>query len=285
MAIEYVYPKWIDNALSNGYFSEYNPETKGWKYKNPNKIKNYKFEFNPIKDHNIKRGDIINFEGSYRNESKWIWDGIKLINLYTEIDDYGSVPPNFKVGKDFQPNHWVGIVDHNNIIWLEDELFENIDIYTNNNNIYGRVKIFNINYNIYINSYRLNPPESQIHNDIIICIKNGTMIPFIKDNKLYLRKIEEEKIFEVEYEIIFNDNSINMYNIQKLIDDKQFNITNKWDMHQQKCIFSISNTEYIIEYKLIKNYNNILLKEIKEYIQREKPCFNYVDKQELEVYI
>jgi len=194
MAKEYQYPKWIESAWQNGYFSEYNNETKGWKYKNPNKEKNYRFEFNPIQKNNIKRGDIINFEGSYRNEGKWIWDGTKIVNLYTEVDDYGSVPPEFKVGKDFQPNHWIDIVDHNSIIWLEDELFENIEIYTKNNQYYGRIKIFDTNYDIFIDSYRFNPSESQISNDILI-------------------------------------------------------------------------------------------KEIKEYIQKEKPCFNYVGKGQLEVYI
>jgi hypothetical protein len=56
-------------------------------------------------------------------------------------------------------------------------------------------------------------------------------------------------------------------------------------MEQQKCIFSIKNTDYIIEYKLIKKYNDILIKEIKEYIQKEKPSFNYVGKGELDLYI
>jgi hypothetical protein len=194
MAKEYQYPRWIESALQNGYFSEYNNETKGWKYKNPNKEKSYKFEFNPIKDHDIKRGDIINFEGSYRNEGKWIWGGTKIENLYTEVDDYGSVPPEFKVGKDFQPNHWIDVVDHNSIIWLEDELIENIEVYAEDNNMYGRVKIFDTNYNIFIDCYRLNP--------------HG-----------------------------------------------------------------------------LKKDNNILIKDVKEYIQKEKPCFNYVGKRQLEVYI
>jgi hypothetical protein len=280
MAKEYQYPKWIESAWQNGYFSEYNNETKGWKYKNPNKEKNYRFEFNPIQKNNIKRGDIINFEGSYRNEGKWIWDGTKIVNLYTEVDDYGSVPPEFKVGKDFQPNHWIDIVDHNSIIWLEDELFENIEIYTKNNQYYGRIKIFDTNYIIFIESYRLNPPESQIHNDIL----DKSKIPFIKDNKLYLKKIDKNKLFEIDYEIIIKDDSVDMNDIQKLIDDKKFSITNKWNMEQQKCIFSIANTEYIIEFKLI-NKDNYIINEIKEYIQKEKPCFNYVGKEQLEVFI
>jgi hypothetical protein len=281
MAKEYQYPKWIESAWQNGYFSEYNNETKGWKYKNPNKQKNYKFEFNPIQKYDIKCGDIINFQGSYRNEGKWIWDGTKIVNLDTEVDDYGSVPPEFKVGKDFQPNHWIDVVDHNSIIWLEDELFEDIEIYAKTDQFYGRVKIFDTNYKIFIDSYRLNPPDSQIHNDIL----NKTMIPFIKDNKLYLKKVDKNKLFELEYEIIIKDTPVNMNDIQKLIDDKQFNITNKWNMEQQKCIFSIANTDYIIEYKLIKKYNDFLIKEIKEYIQKEKPCFNYVGKGQLEVFI
>jgi hypothetical protein len=143
----------------------------------------------------MSRGDVIHFEGDdYRNANKMTFNGEKLIDLYYDVDDYGSVPPEFKVGKDFQPNHWIDVVDHNSIIWLEDELFESIEIYVENKNIYGRIKIFDTNYDIFIDSYRFNPSESQINNDILI-------------------------------------------------------------------------------------------KEIKEYIQKEKPCFNYVGKGKLEVYI
>ena len=48
---------------------------------------------------NIKYGDIIHFEqfGDYRNDGKCIFNGEEIIELDYEIDDYGSVPNNFKL--------------------------------------------------------------------------------------------------------------------------------------------------------------------------------------------
>jgi len=128
MAHEYVYPKWIEKAWTDGLF-QFNNESNSFKYNNPKYKKNYKFEFNPIKDHNIRKGDTICFGGRvYRNDGVWIWDGNKIIELDNSIDDYGGVPRLFKVGKDYKPNHWINIIEHNTIIWLEDELLEKIEI-------------------------------------------------------------------------------------------------------------------------------------------------------------
>jgi hypothetical protein len=152
MAQEYRYPRWIQTAWLNNYFV-FNNETGGWKYKNPTKPNNkYKFEFNPIKDYNIQHGDIINFQGGYRNEGKWIWNSEKkkIELLHTEIDDYGSVPPEYKVGIRFKPDHWINVVDHNTIIWLEDELYSKIDLIYYKNNIEGKIKLFGIMYSILI---------------------------------------------------------------------------------------------------------------------------------------
>ena len=162
MAQQFVYPKWIEEAWCNNMFKR-NNETGGWIYHNekyPNK--NYKFEMNPEKDNNIQHGDIINFEGGYRNQGKWIWDGVekKLKNLYTEIDDYGSVPPEFKVGKQFKPNHWVEVIDHNTIIWLEDDLYDKIKLaYDDKNNVVGEIEMFDKYYNIIISTDPKNTME------------------------------------------------------------------------------------------------------------------------------
>lgn len=154
MSIEYHDKKWIYDAIT-GYGDNckfiYNDITKIYHYSNPKyPHKHYTKTYNPKKVFpTIKRGDIINFEGSYRNENKLIFDGIKLIELYTEIDDYGSVPPQFKVGKDFKPNHWLNIIDHNGIVFLEDELYNKIEYFEVDNKKIGTIKIFDINYNIY----------------------------------------------------------------------------------------------------------------------------------------
>ena len=165
MAKEYDYPKWIEKAWIDNLF-QLNAETDSWKYNNPKYKRNYKFEFNPKKDHKIKKGDTICFGGrSYRNEGVWIWDGNKIINLDDSIDDYGSVPSLFKVGNEFKPNHWIDIIDHNSIIWLEDELLEKIEIKNSiiikDDYLYvkGTVVIFNETYNINITIWKNKIPD------------------------------------------------------------------------------------------------------------------------------
>jgi hypothetical protein len=177
MAKEYVYPKWVEKAWKEGLFN-FNIETGGWKYNNPKYERNYKFELNPKKDYNIKRGDTICFGGRvYRNDGVWIWDGEKIIELETDIDDYGSVPNSFKVGKEFHPNHWIKIIDHNTIIWLEDDLFEKIefdnftDHYENHiehKTLNASIIIFDQKYIIDIIIYKYNDKSIQEIKDIII---------------------------------------------------------------------------------------------------------------------
>lgn len=67
---------------------------------------------------------------SYRNSDLMFWHDEKgVLYPYGDIDDYGSVPPEFRVGngpKDFLPDHWDGVIEHNNIIFLSDELVEEV---------------------------------------------------------------------------------------------------------------------------------------------------------------
>ena len=151
MAKEYIYPDWYEQALIKDHFKQ-NTLSGDYEYKNPeHPEKNYSLKFNPITDHQIKRGDTICFGGRvYRNEGVWICDGKKIISLDTDIDDYGSVPAEFKVGKEFAPNHWIKIIEHNTIIWLEDELYDQIKFYKENNKIYGKLMIFDKEYTILI---------------------------------------------------------------------------------------------------------------------------------------
>ena len=76
-------------------------------------------------------GDAFHWIGQgYRNENLFFYHAEKgVIYPYTEIDDYGSVPPDFRVGNgpnEFLPDHWLNIVDHNNLIFLSDELVEQV---------------------------------------------------------------------------------------------------------------------------------------------------------------
>lgn len=91
-------------------------------------------------------GDIIDIACTgYRNQGKYQWDAIneKLVNLYDEIDDYGSCNPMFRVGDqpgEFSPGHWhatstytsggrkvyYGEIDHNQYVVLSKKLVSEI---------------------------------------------------------------------------------------------------------------------------------------------------------------
>jgi len=77
---------------------------------------------------NIKRGDIIEIDdvSGYRNDGKVIWDGNTVMNLCFDIDDYGSVPPEFTIGTEFLADHWIHVIEHNNIVWIDPKLITSI---------------------------------------------------------------------------------------------------------------------------------------------------------------
>ena len=78
----------------------------------------------------IARGDIIEIESEsgYRNTGVFMWNGKKVINLYTEVDDYGSVPPEIEIAddNDFTAYSWENLVDHNNFVWYSPEIRDRI---------------------------------------------------------------------------------------------------------------------------------------------------------------
>jgi len=104
---------------------------------------------------NLKHGDIIIFnksgeyEGRYRNDGVYIWNAHDnyIQFLEYEIDDYGYVPYNFKVGKDFLPDHWLNVIDHNTILYLDNELYENMTFSQMNNYFVTDIMIQNKTYN------------------------------------------------------------------------------------------------------------------------------------------
>ena len=90
-----------------------------------------------VKTYNLKvqHGDILWWlqERGYRNENLLFWhEDQGVIFPYTEIDDYGSVPPCFRVGPDFLPEFWFprdsysAKVDHNSLVFLDDALLQKI---------------------------------------------------------------------------------------------------------------------------------------------------------------
>lgn len=82
------------------------------------------------KDKKLGNGSTIKFfDDSYRNEGLLFWDAIKkeIVEPFTEIDDYGSVPPRFVIGDgDFEPYHWILQVKHNSYVFPSSDLIKDI---------------------------------------------------------------------------------------------------------------------------------------------------------------
>lgn len=69
----------------------------------------------------IVRGDVVHLRDmeDYRNSGCFMWNGGKTVKLYTELDDYGSVPPSFTLNQFPYPDYFNNSVSHNRIRWLE----------------------------------------------------------------------------------------------------------------------------------------------------------------------
>jgi len=93
----------------------------------------------------MKRGDVVCFEGGgYRNNCKFIFDGTKLDYLYYEVDDYGTVSPNYLAGDkedEFPIGYFSESIDHNSINWLSKEKLREIQFTKFGINIVGSVEI------------------------------------------------------------------------------------------------------------------------------------------------
>jgi len=140
---------YIYNAIINtqdGPKYTWDENDKVYKYSNtkfPNK--NYKKTFDP-KTLNLSRGDVVHFgSDSYRNNNKLIFNGEKLEDLWTDVDDYGSVPPTYVCGDnpgEFDIGNFEDIIDHNTINWLSKDKLKQIEIFKNKDDeIMGKVTI------------------------------------------------------------------------------------------------------------------------------------------------
>ena len=78
----------------------------------------------------IKEGDVVSieYETGYRNQGVFIWNGKKVVNLYTKLDDYGSVPPEIEISDDnnLDAYSWEGLIDHNKLVWYSPEIRDRI---------------------------------------------------------------------------------------------------------------------------------------------------------------
>jgi hypothetical protein len=177
--------KWIYDAFEEGNMI-YDSEKSIYKYFNkkyPNR--NYTKTFDPKSF--MSRGDVICFGGSYRNERKMIFNGNQLEHLYTEADDYGSVPPTFLVGDnddEFDIGDFELLVDHNSINWLSKDKLKEIEIYADTNKILGSVNIKGKKWIIYFEIYEeseFNPAACGCYNNLKFIFEEDTILISMKN--------------------------------------------------------------------------------------------------------
>lgn len=75
-----------------------------------------------------KRGDVVRLESvpEYRNDGVYIYNGRTVVNLYYDIDDYGSVPPEFTpIEEELPIDYWSECIDHNSIVWVRTDTIRN----------------------------------------------------------------------------------------------------------------------------------------------------------------
>ena len=85
------------------------------------------------KHNSLPNGSTIRYYGhGYRNENVVFWDAKneRIVNPFTEIDDYGSVPPIFPVGNgDFSPTTWLESIDHNTFVFPNESFIQEMKTY------------------------------------------------------------------------------------------------------------------------------------------------------------
>lgn len=234
--------RWFYDAFSFGNMI-YDSEQSLYKYFNKKySNRNYTKTFDPKSF--MSRGDVICFGGTYRNERKMIFDGKELLELYTEVDDYGSVPPTFLVGDnddEFDIGDFELLVDHNSINWLSKDKLKEIEIYAdiNTNKIVGSVNIKGKKWKIFFDIYE----EYEFSIGLCNCY----------DNLKFTFNEEEDTIFlsmNNKYVIKSSNNQTDI--LKKFISEN----------NNLKVIFhSLSNTWYLLkvikEYKILDDDNKL----------------------------
>lgn len=75
-----------------------------------------------------KRGDVIvvEQEGGDRNSGKCMWNGKEVVPLDANLDDYGAISEEFRVGSEFSAHHWsiyvpgyISMIDHNQFVHVK----------------------------------------------------------------------------------------------------------------------------------------------------------------------
>lgn len=285
---EYIY-----NAIDNitGPMYKWDENNKVYKYTNtlfPNK--NYKKIFDPKSF--MSRGDIVHFgNDNYRNNNKMIFDGEKLEHLYTEVDDYGSVPPTYVAGDgpgEFNIGDFEDIIDHNTINWLSKEKLKEIEIYQKDNIVYGQVTIREKKWIIIFNileDREFNPSYRYWSSRKYNCSleDDNIIINIIKSNQIYNVKYSL-KVSEVEncnkFKLLVKENPI--------LNIIEFSLKTK-DISESQYLNKSLWYAYIVnkEYKLDINNTNftfpLIWKKITEKFTSEillldEDCYKYYIK-------
>jgi len=292
--------KYIFDAIMNGEYkinnSKYyalgpiflwDPIYKLYRYSNtfPEKInKKHTKTFEPKTFMN--RGDVICFGGVYRNDRKMIFNGEKLEDLYTKIDDYGSVPPNYEVCDDgFNIGDFEELIEHNSINWLSKKKLKEIKIFELDNKVVGSVTIKNKLW--YIDIY--------IHQEF----KDSTFLSAITDLKftfndnqiLLVDTSNKNDIYKNHYLLKFkNEGEISNYienNNLSFIDHNNewyvYKINKEYTYNELEpsfpCILVQIEPSIILEFLILDKeaYDaqmkiDFIKKKIKSYIVREVTC-------------
>jgi len=158
--------------------------------------------------HTLYNGATLEFPADgYRNNNLLFWDAEnkEIVEPFTDIDDYGSVPPRFVVGNGhFNPFHWVKEVDHNAYVFpaksLIDEMKEFVTEHPNENKM-----IVHINGSDYTVDY--DPKEMKDKWDTCIFeVSYGVIQVYPGDPNWY--KASVEKPGELEEKLIVVKNSV-----------------------------------------------------------------------------
>lgn len=133
-------------------------------------------------------GDIIcRSIFGYRNEYKYIFDGNFLRDLYTEIDDYGSVPPVRSLAISYKnklhPKSWKHSIERNSIVWFDKDVLNSLIIEKKK-----LTDVLDIDYDLYI-SDDSNGDEHGNGNDVA----DDKMIFVGHDAKGYWRFLVEQR--------------------------------------------------------------------------------------------
>lgn len=273
-ADEYIYEA-IKNAEQNkpGPNHNWNPTEKVYKYSNtlfPNK--SYKKIFNP-KSFMI-RGDVIHFgEDDYRNNNKMIFNGEKLEHLYSEVDDYGSIPPSFVVGDgedEFDIGDFEDVINHNSINWLSKDKLKEIIIFTNeNNNIEGNVNIRDKEWRIFIEIYHESEFKAGWWGS-----KNYKCN--IEDCCIYINKLEEMPIHNKKYiikplynldennllKLVETNNNLLFINYYVKSTTSSYLAINRWFIFKSIKEYKLSSSDNILNFPIIwKKVTNTYISE------------------------